>query len=273
MSQQKSVLITGASSGIGQSIARLLAEEGFVVFGTSREPARVEPMPGVEVLPLDVSLDESVRTCVGAVLSRAGRLDILINNAGYVLTGAIEDASIEEAKLQFETNLFGMARMVKAVLPRMRQERSGQIINISSLAGLVPGPPFCGLYSASKFAVEAYTEHLWREVQPFRVRVSLVEPGSIKTNLSRNRRDALEPVGDYDPWRRRALEAMRALEAKGPQPTLVAACVLRIIQSRSPRLRYRVGQDARWIPRLRQVLPAALFEQGIRRTFRLDVER
>jgi short-subunit dehydrogenase len=210
---------------------------------------------------------------VDGVLARGGRLDILVNNAGYVLTGAIEDASIEEVKSQFETNFFGMARMVKTVLPRMRQERSGQIINISSLAGLVPGPPFCGIYSASKYALEAYTEHLRREVQPFQIHVSLVEPGSIKTNLSHNRQDPLEPVSDYDPWRRRALEAMRQLELEGPEPALVAERVLHIIQSQSPKLRYRVGKDATWIPRLRQVLPAALFERALRRTFQLDVER
>ena len=155
MSSQKVVLITGASSGIGQSIARLLAQKGFAVFGTSRNPQAVEHIPGVEVLSLDVRLEESVKECVDTVLARAERLDILINNAGYVLSGAIEEVTIEEARSQFETNFFGTMRTVKAALPILRQQRSGTIINISSLAGLVPAPPFCGMYSASKFALEA----------------------------------------------------------------------------------------------------------------------
>ena len=165
MSSQKVVLITGASSGIGQSIARLLAQKGFTVFGASRNPDAVEHVPAVEVLPLDVRSDESVKACVDAVLARAGRLDILVNNAGYMLAGAVEEVTIEEARAQFETNFFGAMRTVKAALPIMRQRRSGTIINISSLAGPVPGPPFCGMYSASKFALEAYTEHQWCEVR------------------------------------------------------------------------------------------------------------
>jgi len=273
MSESRIVLITGVSSGIGRSIAGLLAREGSTVFGTSRNPASVEPMPGVEMLPLDVRQDGSVKACVDAVLARAARLDVLVNNAGYLLAGALEDVSIEEAKDQFETNFFGTVRMVRAVLPTMRRERSGQIINISSLAGLVAAPPFCGMYAASKYALEAYTEHLRREVEPFRIRVSLVEPGTIKTNLSRNRHDPREPIGDYDPWRRRALEAMRQREEQGPEPTLVGERVRDIVHSGSPKLRYRVGQDATWVPRLRQVLPAAQFERVIRRTFKMDVER
>src|SRR5262245_2768766 len=165
MSSQKVVLITGASSGIGQRIARLLAQKDFTVFGASRNPRAAEPVPAVEVLPLDVRSDDSVKACVDTVLARAGRLDILVNNAGYMLGGAVEEITIEEAKAQFETNLFGTMRTVKAVLPTMRRQRSGTIINISSLAGLVPGPPFCGMYSASKFALEAYTEHQWCEVR------------------------------------------------------------------------------------------------------------
>jgi NAD(P)-dependent dehydrogenase (short-subunit alcohol dehydrogenase family) len=270
MSSQKVVLITGASSGIGQSIARVLAQKGFMVFGTSRNPHAAEHVPAVEVLPLDVRSDESVKACVDTVLVQAGRLDILVNNAGYVLGGAVEEATIEEARAQFETNFFGTMRTVKAALPILRQQRSGRIINISSLAGLIPGPPFCGIYSASKFALEAYTEHLWREVKRFGIYVSLVEPGSIKTKLTSNRLEVVERLGDYDHWRRRALEAMRRLEEKAPEPTLVADAVLSIIENESPKLRYKVGKDATWIPRLRQVLPGSLFEKQLRKIFDLD---
>ncbi len=270
MSSQKVVLITGASSGIGQSIARLLAQKGFTVFGTSRNPQAVEQIPAVEFLSLDVRLEESVKECVDTVLARAERLDLLINNAGYVLSGAIEEVTIEEARAQFETNFFGTMRTVKAVLPILRQQRSGTIINISSLAGLVPAPPFCGMYSASKFALEAYTEHLWREVKRFGIRVVLVEPGSIKTKLTSNRQEAAEQLRDYDPWRRRALEAMRRFEDKAPGPTLVADAVLSIIMNESPKLRYKVGKDATWIPRLRQVSPGSLFEKQLLKTFDLE---
>jgi NAD(P)-dependent dehydrogenase (short-subunit alcohol dehydrogenase family) len=270
MSSKKVVLITGASSGIGQSIARLLAQKGFTVFGASRNPHAAEHVAAMEVLPLDVRSDESVKACVDTLLVRAGRLDILVNNAGYMLGGAVEEVTIEEAKAQFDTNFFGTMRTVKAALPTMRQQRSGTIINISSLAGLVPGPPFCGMYSASKFALEAYTEHLWREVKPFGIHVSLVEPGSIKTKLTSNRQEAVERLGDYDRGRRRALEAMRRLEEKAPDPTLVADTVLSIIENKSPKLRYKLGKDAIWLPRLRQVLPGSVFEKQLRKIFDLD---
>src|SRR5574341_1645225 len=171
MSERKVVLVTGASSGIGQAIARLLAQKGFIVFGTSRNPLDGEKMSGLEVLPLEVRSDDSVQACVNAVLTKAGRLDILINNAGYEVASALEETSIAEAKSQFETNLFGVMRMVKAVLPLMRQQHGGQIINIGSIVGLVP-VPFLGAYSARKFAVEGYTEILRHEVRPFNIRRS-----------------------------------------------------------------------------------------------------
>jgi NAD(P)-dependent dehydrogenase (short-subunit alcohol dehydrogenase family) len=202
MSERKIVLVTGASSGIGQAIARLLAQKGFIVFGTSRNPSDGEKRSGIEVLPLEVRSEDSVQACVNAVLTKAGRLDILINNAGYELAGAIEDTSIAEAKSQFETNFFGVMRLVNAVLPLMRQQRSGQIINIGSIVGVVP-VPFLGAYSASKFAVEGYTEILRHEVRPLNIRVSLVEPGFIKTNLASNRQYAANRIRDYDPWRQR----------------------------------------------------------------------
>src|SRR3990172_7529390 len=137
MPEPKVVLVTGVSSGIGQSVGRLLAERGLRVFGTSRNPADIETVPGVEVLPLDVRLDESVTACVDAVLKQAGRLDVLINNAGYWLKGALEETSLEEAQGQFETNFWGAVRMVRAALLVMRRQGSGQIINVSSVGGLM----------------------------------------------------------------------------------------------------------------------------------------
>src|SRR5512147_893284 len=150
MASSRVVLVTGASSGIGEAIAARLAKDGHQVFGTSRKVGRA-PQGGVEMLALDVCSDASVQACVEALLRKAGRIDALVSNAGYLLSGAIEEATLEEARAQLETNFFGLVRMVKAVLPAMRQARSGHILTISSLAGLVPAP-FWGFYNASKFA-------------------------------------------------------------------------------------------------------------------------
>jgi short-subunit dehydrogenase len=186
MSDQRVVLITGASSGVGQATARLLSQRHYKVFGTSRNPASAEIIPAVEMLPLDVRADDSVRACVEAVSTRGGRIDVLINNAGYELAGALEELTSEEAKAQFETNFFGVVSMVNAVLPFMRQQKRGHIINVGSLSGLSP-IPFLGIYSASKFALEGYTETLRHEVKPFNIHVSLTEAGFLKTPMMNHR--------------------------------------------------------------------------------------
>jgi NAD(P)-dependent dehydrogenase (short-subunit alcohol dehydrogenase family) len=268
MSDQRVVLITGASSGVGQSTARLLSERGYRVFGSSRNPAAAEPIPGVEMLALDVRDDDSVGACVDAVTQRAGRLDILVNNAGYELAGALEEASVDEAKAQFETNFFGVARMVTAVLPVMRRQRQGQIITISSLSGISP-IPFMGMYSASKFAVEGYMEALRHELKPFGVRVSLIEPAFLHTPMMSHRQVTANRIAEYDPWRQRSFDAIRGYEEKGPGPELVAETVLKVAASKSPRLRYLAGRQARVVTGLRRFLPAGAFEQGTRSTFRL----
>jgi len=237
--------------------------------GTSRNPAQAEGIPGVEMLPLDVRADDSVRACVAAVSSRGGRLDVLINNAGHELAGALEELSADEARAQFETNFFGVVRMVNAVLPMMRRQKRGHIINVGSLSGLSP-IPFLGIYSASKFALEGYTEALRHEVKPFNIHVSLTEAGFLKTPMMNHRQVGANRITDYDPWRQRALAAIQANEERAPGPDLVAETLLRIVSSRSPRLRYLIGQQATSIARLRRFLPAALFEQGVRRTFSLD---
>jgi short-subunit dehydrogenase len=171
---QRVVLVTGASSGIGKSTASLLAERGFRVFGTSRKPQR-ERNGGFELLPLDVQSDSSVLECVSEVIAKAGRVDILVNNAGNVLTGAIEETSIDEAKTHFETDFFGAARMVNAVLPDMRKRKNGVIVNISSMATNFP-VPFEGYYAAAKAALLAYSDALRQEVRNFNIKVSGVEP-------------------------------------------------------------------------------------------------
>ena len=269
MPDPRVVLITGASSGVGRATARLLSERSFTVFGTSRNPSSADGIPGVEMLPLDVHADDSVRACVEAVVNRSGRLDVVINNAGYELAGALEELSSEEARAQFETNFFGVVRMVNAVLPHMRQQGRGHIINVGSLTGLT-AIPFLGIYSASKFALEGYTEALRQEVKPFNIQVSLTEAGFLRTPMMNHRQVGARRMTEYEPWRRRALHAIRASEEKAPGPEVVAETLLGIISSNSPRLRYLIGQQAKSVARLRRFLPAGMFEQGVRRSFSLD---
>ena len=269
MSDPGVVLVTGASSGNVRATAMLLAQRGYRVFGTSRQPAQSPPVPGAELLELDVCSDESVRECVAAVLERAGRLDVLVNNAGYELAGALEEISLEEAQAQFDTNFFGVVRMVKASLPSMRQRRSGRIVNVSSLAGLSVAP-FMGMYSASKFALEGFGEALRHEVRPFGIHVSQIEAGFLNTPMQSNRKRAAKPIAEYDTHRERAYQAIAEYEARGPNAGLVAQTVARIVSSRNPRLRYVVGQQAKFAMRVRYFLPAAMFEEGVRRHFRLD---
>jgi NAD(P)-dependent dehydrogenase (short-subunit alcohol dehydrogenase family) len=268
MSNQRVVLISGASSGVGRATARLLVHSGYTVFGTSRNPASVDHTPGVEMLPLDVCVDDSVRACVEAIAHRRGGVDVLINNAGYESAGALEELTDEEAKAQFETNFFGVVRLVNAVLPCMRTRQRGQIVNVSSLAGLSP-IPFLGIYSASKFALEGYTEALRHEVKPFGIQVSMTEAGFLNTSMINNRKVSANRIADYEPWRERALRAVRAHEDRGPGPDVVANELLGILSSRTPRLRYLIGRQAKSVARLRRILPAGLYERGVRRTFAL----
>jgi short-subunit dehydrogenase len=261
----KTILVTGASSGIGQATARLLAQRGFNVFGTARKPQSAQSQ-GVTLVPLDVRSDESVHACVAQVIAQAGRLDVLVNNAGYSLTGAAEETSVEEAKAQLETNFFGVVRMVNAVLPGMRAAGTGKIINISSLAGST-AIPYSAFYSASKFAVEGYSEALWYEVRPLGISVSLVEPGFVNTPIGDASPAAARPLSAYDATRKRMLAAFgQALEG-GIPPEQVARQVLRIVEQRAPRLRYRVGAQATWLPRVRNVVPWTVYAAGVRKTF------
>src|SRR6266702_1472484 len=237
------VLVTGASSGIGQAIAQLLAERGFKIFGTARKPAAAT-LGNVTMVPLDVRSDDSVRACV----NRVGPIDVLVNNAGYALMGSAEETSLDEAKAQLETNFFGVVRMVKAVLPAMRQARAGKIITIGSLAGIT-AIPFGAFYTASKFALEGYTEALWHELRPFGIHVTLIEPGFIATPIGESTQIAAAPLAAYNGVRQRATAALDQHVKDGISPDAVAKRVLRVIQSRSPSLRYPVGTDAAWFPR------------------------
>ncbi len=261
MSNQKVVLITGASSGVGQSTARLLSQKGYKVFGTTRNPTSVKAIPTIELLALDVRNDNSVQACVEAVTSQVGRLDVLVNNAAYELAGALEEISLEEAKAQFETNFFGVVRMVRAVLPLMRQQNQGQIINVSSFSG-VSAIPFIGIYSASKFALEGYTEALRMELKPFDIQVSLTEASFLKTPMMDKRQASAAQLKEYDSWRQRAFNAIRNYEQKAPGPELVSETILKIISSKTPQLHYLIGPQAKFFSRMKWLLPAEAYERA-----------
>jgi len=257
------VLVTGASSGFGRAIAGALATRGYVVFGTSRRPAADAAAQGTTLLEMDVDSDASVKACVGEVLRRAGRVDALVNNAGLGYAGALEDTSIEEARSQFETNFFGLHRVCLAVLPHMRRQGSGRIVNMSSLGGLVT-VPFQGMYCASKYAVEAYTQALRMEVRPFGIHVSMIEPGDFATGFSASRRMTAASNGDspYSMRCRAAVVRMAEDEGAGGNIEPVARAVVTALESRHPRLRYPVASPLqRVLVQLRHVLPQRLFEK------------
>jgi NAD(P)-dependent dehydrogenase (short-subunit alcohol dehydrogenase family) len=261
------VLVTGASSGFGRAAAGLLAERGAWVFGTSRRPD-AEAARGVEMLTLDVRSDESAAACVEAVLGRTGRIDALVNNAGVAVFGESEATSLDQARAQFETNLFGVMRMVNTVLPAMRSQGAGRIVNLSSLAGLL-AVPLMPLYTASKFALEGYSESLRYELRPLGVWVTLIEPAFTATGLLASTEAAANPVPAYDGLRDAARAAIADQAAGGPTPERVAETIARALAAGTPRLRYRVGRDAVWIPRLRAIAPPARYEAGARRKFGL----
>jgi NAD(P)-dependent dehydrogenase (short-subunit alcohol dehydrogenase family) len=262
--EQRVALVTGASSGIGGAIAAKLAADGHRVFGTARKPG---PKVGeVEMVALDVTDEASVKACVDGVIAKAGKLDILVNNAGYLFPGAVEEASMDEVRAQFDTNFFGVVRMFKAIVPLMREQKSGHLITISSLAGIVP-VPFWGYYTASKFAVEGLCESLRYEMKPFGVKVALVEPGAIKTPLYRQPHAA--QMKEYARWREPALKTMEGYEAKAPGPEGVGELVAKIARKANPKLRYKITREAKMFPFLRWLLPAGAYESGVRSGFKL----
>ncbi|MGA2664926.1 MAG: SDR family NAD(P)-dependent oxidoreductase [Nitrososphaerales archaeon] len=271
MGASRVALVTGASSGFGKAIATLLAGNGFDVYGTSRRPERPES-DGFRMLALDVTSDESVSACVRSVLDGAGRIDLLVNNAGFVMSGAIEETSVEEAKAQFETNFFGVMRVTREVLPAMRERRSGRIVMMGSVGGLLPSP-FEGVYVATKHALEGYAETLRLEVAGFGVKVSIIEPGFFKTGLFKSETPVRARIPDYDAPRKNASTVREGEHrAKALDPRLVADLVLRVANSSSPRLRYTIGRE-RGAIRLKKVIPEGIYESFTRKHWKLDDPR
>ena len=262
-------LVTGASSGIGEAAARELIRAGFTVYGTSRKTAVVEERDGVVFVPLDVTDDESVAGAVRNVLDRSGHIDVLVNNAGLGAAGAAEESSIEQTRAVFDTNLFGSIRMTRAVLPHMREQGSGRIINVSSVLGLVPAP-FMALYAATKHAIEGYSESLDHEVRDYGVRVLLVEPAYTRTSFDTNAVAVDEPIPLYA-RRREALEVLIAEAVKaGDEPSVVGKTIVAAATDRRPKLRYPAGPLARRVSKLRRYAPSAVFDKQIRKINQLN---
>jgi NAD(P)-dependent dehydrogenase (short-subunit alcohol dehydrogenase family) len=262
------VLVTGVSSGIGRAVADAFAAKGFEVFGTSRNPRTTQPVAGVELVQLDVTDDASVAAAVSTVVQRAGRIDIVVNNAGAGVFGAAEETSITQAQQLFETNFFGLVRLTREVLPYLRAQRSGRIINIGSVLGFLPSP-YGSLYAASKHAVEGYSESLDHETRDFGVRVSVVEPGYTNTSFEANATDADSPLDSYEAVREHVKHVIAKAVRAGDDPAVVAQTVLKAATSRTPKVRYPAGPLARRLSLLKKFAPAALLDNGIRKANKL----
>jgi NAD(P)-dependent dehydrogenase (short-subunit alcohol dehydrogenase family) len=260
----KVALVTGVSSGIGQATAARLAQSGYRTFGTVR--SAIDSHPDIELIRLDVRDRDSVEEGVASVFEQAGRIDVLVNCAGTALMGPAEETSAEEAHDLFETNFFGVMRMTQAVLPAMRAQRSGRIINISSVLGFLPAP-FMSTYAATKHAVEGYSESLDHEVRNFGVRVIVVEPGFTRTNISRHTGAAERRLPEYDVVRERVIARINDNIEHGVDPAVVANVVLRAATDKTPHLHYPVGREAKFLRLLRSIAPAAVIDQGVRRSF------
>jgi short-subunit dehydrogenase len=258
------VLITGATSGIGRATARLLAARGYRVFGTSRRP-QAETLDGFELLQLEVTSDESVAACVRTVSERTGgRVDVLVNNVGTGILGALEESSADQVRALFEVNVFGAVRVTNAVLPLMRARGRGRVLVMSSSGGEAT-VPFAGYYCATKHALEAYAAALRLELRSLGITAAVIAPGPVSTPAGDTALRADRPLDAYAPAREAATAGyVRAIRG-GMDPDRVAEAILHVVRARRPKPRYLIGAQSRAVSLLRRVLPRGLFETGVRR--------
>jgi NAD(P)-dependent dehydrogenase (short-subunit alcohol dehydrogenase family) len=262
-------LVTGASSGIGEATAKRLAKAGYKVYGTSRRGAQADQRT-FGMLPLDVTSDESVDAAVKEVLRLHGRIDLLVNNAGFgVAPAAAEESSLDQARAIFDTNFFGIVRMTRAVVPHMRRQGSGRIINIGSVLGFLP-MPYMALYSATKHAVAGYSESLDHELRTMGIRVSVIEPAYIKTPFDANFMEPDVPLDDYLEIRTAIARRVKEVVENADGPEVVAETVLQAAIATRPKLRYTAGGLAARLRLLRRFAPASLVDAGIRKDLRLQ---
>jgi NAD(P)-dependent dehydrogenase (short-subunit alcohol dehydrogenase family) len=276
MSEPPVVLITGCSSGIGKATAVAAAARGHRVYATARDPLSLDELAGggrIRTLALDVTDTSSIGRAVASVLGEAGRLDVLVNNAGYGQYGAVEEVTAEEWRREFDVNLFGAVEVTRAVLPAMRQRRSGTIVNVSSVAGKI-AIPFAGPYCASKHALEAVSDSLRVEVAPFGIRVVVIEAGPIATRFGERARASVARMlgspGPYSAFYKNAERAMDTdFQAGKLPPEAVARVIVNAIESEKPKTRYRITRIASVLIFLRRFLPDRSFDRRMKRILRL----
>ena len=262
-------LVTGASSGIGHATAKALQKAGFRVFGTSR-CAGAEQAGGVTMLTCDVTDDASVAKLANEVLAKAGRIDLLVNNAGIGLLGAAEESSTAQAQALFDVNVFGVLRVTNAVLPAMRRQEKGRIVNLSSVLGFIPAP-YLALYSSTKHAIEGYSESLDHELRPFGIRVVLVEPAYTRTSFEENLARPDRSLDIYDSARAGMNAVMRKAMTRGDAPEVVVKTILEAATAPFPRRRYAAGKMARQVRFLRRFVPESAFDKSLRKQNGLPV--
>lgn len=265
----KVALVTGVSSGIGHATATALARAGFRVFGTSRKPPEQTQISGVEMLQLDVTNDASVAAAVSDVMSRTGRIDVLVNNAGIGLGAGAEESTAAQAQTLFDTNVFGTMRMTRAVLPHMRKQRSGRIVNISSVLGFIPAP-YMALYASTKHAIEGYSESLDHEVRNLGIRVALIEPAYTATTFEQNMLGADATLPEYDSARQHLQALTKEVMVRADKPEVIGQVVVTAATTTSPKLRYPAGALAKKLSLLRRFVPAAMFDASMRKEMKLE---
>lgn len=265
----KVVLITGGSSGIGKSVGEYLTEKGFIVYGTSRNPKNYKESK-FPILELDVKNIETIQQTVKTIIDKEGRLDVVINNAGAGITGAIEEIPETEIKANFDTNFFGPINVIKAVLPQMRQQHAGLIINVTSIAGYM-GLPYRGIYSASKGALELVTEAFRMELKDFNIQMTNIAPGDFATNIAAGRYHA--PLLDNSPYKKPygdTLNLMNAHVDNGSDPNMMAQAVLKVIHTENPKGHYKVGEFMqKFSIVLKRILPDRVYEKMLMKHYKL----
>ena len=262
-------LVTGASSGIGEATAQRLATAGYKVYGTSRRVARADERP-FAMLSLDVTSDRSVEEAVDELIRREGRIDLLVNNAGFgVAPGGAEESSVQQAQAIFDTNFFVIVRMTRAIVPHMRQQGNGRIINIGSVLGFLP-MPYGALYAATKHAVAGYSESLDHELRTRGIRVSVIEPAYTKTQFDANFLQPDSKLAEYREIRAALDKTLKGVMATADAPDVVADVVLEAASAAHPKLRYSAGGLATRLRLLRRFAPASVLDTGIRKDLRLD---
>lgn len=264
----QTVLITGVSSGIGRAAAKLFQSQGWQVIATLRHPStetELNQLPNVLVTALDVTQPESIRQAIATGIARFGRIDAVVNNAGYGLVGPFEATTPAQVQRQLATNLTGLMDVVREVLPLFRSQRQGTLINVASMGGRLT-TPYYSVYHASKWAVDGYTEALRYELQPLGIRVKIIEPGAIKTAFQDGSADVAEPttLTDYQAQWQRARQNMQRIGQKGTPPEVVARAIYRAATDGSHRLRYVVGQDAKLYLWLRRFISDGLWYSIVR---------